>query len=152
MKLEIHPNLSKKKFIIELSLCLVYLENNRHFPWLILVPKRADTKKIMDLSVEDQILLIQELDVAQKILWELFSPTQLNVAAIGNKTPQLHIHVIARVSTDPAWPNTVWDHPNKEPYSEAELNTLANTIQASFILRQKRLLKSSCNRDLNSLI
>lgn len=132
MTLEIHPNLSKKKFITELPLCLVYLENNRHFPWLILVPKRADAKKIMDLSLEDQILLVQELDVAQKVLWELFSPTQLNVAAIGNKTPQLHVHVIARVDTDPAWPNTVWDHPSKEPYSEIELNTLAKTIQASF--------------------
>lgn len=116
MNFELHPNLAKKHFVIDLPLCRVLLENESHYPWILLVPRRANVGRIMDLKTEDQLLLLKELDAAQKILWELFSPTQLNVAAIGNKTPQLHIHVIARKEGDPAWPGTVWDHSVRCPY------------------------------------
>lgn len=101
----------KKIFIADLSLCRVLMEDEKHFPWLMLVPRRPDVSRIMDLSGVDQLQLIQELDLVQRIMWHEFQPVQLNVAAIGNKTPQLHIHVIARFENDPAWPNTVWDHP-----------------------------------------
>jgi diadenosine tetraphosphate (Ap4A) HIT family hydrolase len=75
---------------------------------------------IMDLAPEDQLQLLKEIDWTQKILWDIFNPTHLNIAAIGNKTPQLHMHVIARSSSDPAWPNTVWDHPVSDPYPSGE--------------------------------
>ena len=71
-----------------------------------------------------QLRLLRELDDVQKMMWQEFQPTQLNVAAIGNKTPQLHIHVIARYESDPAWPGTVWDHPVRCPYDEAAKSAL----------------------------
>lgn len=108
------------------------LEDNRHYPWLFLVPRRMDISRIMDLSSEDQLQLLKELDFVQNMMWKEFTPTQLNVAAIGNKTPQLHIHVIARFEHDPAWPNTVWDHPVKTPYDEE--------LKASIISRLRFLL------------
>lgn len=89
----------------------------------------------MDLSASDQLQLIQELDLMQKILWEEFQPSQLNVAAIGNKTPQLHIHVIARYTTDPAWPHTVWDHPVRSPYEEQLKNTRIEQLRSLLALR-----------------
>lgn len=109
----LHSNLCKKVFITDLPLCRVLLEDENHYPWLFLVPRRANISRIMDLASADQLLLLQELDIVQKILWSEFNPTQLNVAAIGNKTPQLHVHVIARYENDPAWPHTVWDHPER---------------------------------------
>lgn len=133
MTFTLHPNLSTKIFITEKELCLIFLENNRHYPWLIIVPKRNQISKIIDLSEEDQLLLTKELSQIQKILWQLFSPTQLNVAAIGNKTPQLHIHVIARYNDDPAWPHTVWDHPSKEPYDELSLQNLVEKLQIALL-------------------
>ena len=33
---------------------------------------------------------------------------KLNVAALGNLVPQLHVHIIARRTTDVAWPRPVW--------------------------------------------
>ncbi len=78
-----------------------------------MVPRYANASRIMDLPPKEQLLLLSELDQMQKLLWNEFHPTQINVAAIGNKTPQLHIHVIARFENDPAWPNTVWDYPNE---------------------------------------
>jgi diadenosine tetraphosphate (Ap4A) HIT family hydrolase len=118
----LHHNLQKKVFIGELPLSTILMEDNHHYPWLFLVPKRENIFKIIDLSITDQIQLTKELDYIQKMMWEIFQPKQLNVAAIGNKTPQLHIHVIARFETDPAWPNTVWDHPVKEKMNVDEYN------------------------------
>jgi diadenosine tetraphosphate (Ap4A) HIT family hydrolase len=120
MTFKLHPNLESKPVIVDLALSRVLLHDEANYPWILLVPRRPGVSRIMDLSKEDQLQLLAEIDLAQKILWEEFSPTQLNVAAIGNKTDQLHLHVIARFAADPAWPHTVWDHPEKKPYSFAE--------------------------------
>jgi len=130
MTFELHPNFASKVFLIDLPLCRVLLENEQHYPWLMLVPKRPNISKIIDLAPEDQLQLIRELDLAQKVLWEVFQPTQLNVAAIGNKTPQLHLHVIARFKDDPAWPATVWDHPVRAKYPPERLNEVQELLQS----------------------
>lgn len=129
---ELHPNLSIKPFIIDLPLCRVLMENERHYHWLFLVPRRSQISRLMDLSEQDQLQFLKELDLAQHILWNLFKPTQINVAAIGNKTPQLHMHVIARYQNDPAWPGTVWDHPVRADYPTDELNVLISILQLQF--------------------
>lgn len=135
MTFELHPNLAKKIFVLDLPLSRVLLEDNQHYVWLFLVPRRSNIAKLIDLSDQDQLQLLKEMNTVQKALWEEFHPTQLNVAAIGNKTPQLHVHIIARFSNDPAWPNTVWDHPARLPYNEltkqqrvTQLKALFNTI------------------------
>ncbi len=134
MTFELHPNLKNKALITTLPLCQVLLENNLHYPWLILVPQRPHISRLMDLSLLDQMQLLKELDYAQKLLWELFTPSQLNVAAIGNKTPQLHVHVIARFQTDPAWPGTVWDHPARAPYAVLQKEELIDKLKEQFDL------------------
>ncbi|MBS0629418.1 MAG: HIT domain-containing protein [Verrucomicrobia bacterium] len=132
MEFALHSNLQKKLFVADLPLCRILMEDNRHYPWLFLVPRRANISRIMELSLDDQLLLLQELDFAQKVMWEQFKPTQLNVAAIGNKTPQLHIHVIARYENDPAWPNTVWDHPVWEKCDEELKRARCQQLQDIF--------------------
>ena len=132
MTFSLHPNLAKKIFIADLPLCLVLLEDEKHYPWLFLVPRHPNISRMMDLPLPDQLQLMKELDYVQKMMWEEFQPTQLNVAAIGNKTPQLHIHVIARYADDPAWPNTVWDHPVRSRYDES--------LRDAMIQRLKTLL------------
>ena len=114
---ELHPNLATKDFICDLPVCRVLLENNRHYPWLILVPRVDRISRMIQLDFSKQIACLQELDQIQNILWTHFKLTQLNIAALGNKTPQLHFHVIGRSLEDPAWPHTVWDHPLQEPYT-----------------------------------
>lgn len=115
--------------IVNLPLCRVVLQDERHYPWLILYPRREGVSRIMELSFDDQLQLLRELDLAQKALWTEFSPTQLNVAAIGNRNPKLHLHVIARFEGDPAWPGTVWDHPVRAPYSSAEFEAMTLRLQ-----------------------
>lgn len=131
MDFALHSNLEKKTFVIDLPLCRVLLEDHKFYPWLFLVPRRPLVYRIMDLSELDQLQLLKELDFTQKLMWKEFKPSQLNVGAIGNKTPQLHIHVIARYENDPAWPNTVWEHPIKVSYNDE--------VKASILLRLQHL-------------
>ena len=132
MNFELHPNLLKKDFVVDLPLCKILLENESHYPWILLVPRRSNLSRIMDLEQMDQLQFLKELDLSQKVLWNSFTLTQLNVAAIGNKTPQLHIHIIGRKSIDPAWPHTVWDHQEKLAYTSQEKEAIIGRLRAAF--------------------
>lgn len=128
MTFQLHPNLSEKIFIADLLLCRLLMEDDVHYPWFFLVPRVPNVSRIMDLNAEDQLQFLKELDWMQKGVWEKFRPHQINVAAIGNKTPQLHVHVIARYEDDPAWPATVWDHSVRQKCSAAVLNERRDKI------------------------
>lgn len=129
MTFELHPNLTAKIFIADLPLCRVLMEDEKHYPWFFLVPRRPNIVRLIDLDVSEQLQMMQEVDQMQRVVWEAFRPTQLNVAAIGNKTPQLHMHVIARYDNDPAWPNTVWDHPIRARYAEEQRHAVVKQMQ-----------------------
>lgn len=134
MNFELHPNLARKLFITDLPLCRILLEDHRHYPWVFLVPRRLGVSRIIDLEINDQFQLLKELNAAQMIIMDHFKPDQINVAAIGNKTPQLHVHVIARYQHDPAWPGTVWDHQTKEAYAPEQKAQIAILLKSSFDL------------------
>jgi diadenosine tetraphosphate (Ap4A) HIT family hydrolase len=82
--------------------------NDRAYPWLILVPRRNGVREIIDLSSADQALLLREIGQASRAIKKALKPEKLNVAALGNVVPQLHVHVIARFTDDPAWPRPIW--------------------------------------------
>jgi len=92
----------------DLSLCRALLMNDARWPWLILVPRRAGVRELIELPDTDRHTLIEEISLASRALQTLFSPDKLNVAALGNVVEQLHIHIIARRRDDPAWPAPVW--------------------------------------------
>ena len=98
------------RFVTDLPLCEVRIQNEARFPWILLVPKRDNIEEIIDLSVEDQEQLLKELRMASKVMQEAFNADKLNVGALGNIVRQLHVHVIARYETDLAWPNPVWGY------------------------------------------
>jgi diadenosine tetraphosphate (Ap4A) HIT family hydrolase len=102
-------------------LSLVLLMNAQQWPWLILVPQRPGLREIHDLEAPDRARLIEEIARASRGLEVLFAPAKINVGALGNLVPQLHIHVIARSTDDPAWPGPVWGAVPPERYSADEL-------------------------------
>lgn len=105
-------------------LCKVLLMNDSQYPWFILVPRIAGVKEIIDLSEELQITLLQESGKLSKLLQQVFSPDKLNIAALGNMVPQLHVHHIARFTTDPAWPAPIWGKLPAVPYSDEQIEQL----------------------------
>jgi len=105
-------------------LCKVLLMNDSQYPWFILVPRVAGVKEIIDLSEELQITLLQESGKLSKLLQQVFNPDKLNVAALGNMVPQLHVHHIARLTTDAAWPTPIWGKLPAVPYSDEQIAAL----------------------------
>lgn len=97
---------------------------DRRFPWLILVPEREGVREIHELAAADRAALIEEVARASSALARLFRPDKMNVGALGNVVPQLHVHVVARFASDPAWPGPVWGSGPAVPYPEEELEAL----------------------------
>ncbi|MEM1434567.1 MAG: HIT domain-containing protein [Pseudomonadota bacterium] len=104
--------------ICRLSLCELRLMNDSRYPWLLLIPRQPDLKEIIDLSTEHRKQLYQELDRCCEALQKATRAHKLNVAALGNLVPQLHVHIIARFESDAAWPGPVWGVGNAQPYDE----------------------------------
>lgn len=126
----LHPRLAADSLPIgDLGLCRVLLMNDARFPWLILVPRRAEMREICDLAADDQATLWTEIDAASRVLKRLIDPHKLNVAAIGNMVPQLHIHIVARFEDDAAWPAPVWGHGAREPYDDDESSGFMGLLQ-----------------------
>lgn len=104
---ELHTAFKDKVFITDLKLSKVLL-NNTVIPWIFLIPRRENVKQINQLSLEDSTQLMMEINLCSNIMEKLFQTDRINVAAIGNKTEQLHVHVISRQKIDEVWPETVW--------------------------------------------
>jgi diadenosine tetraphosphate (Ap4A) HIT family hydrolase len=125
----LHSRLAADTHLIgDLPLCRVLLMNDARFPWLILVPRREKLHDITDLSVADSTVLMDEVRLSCRALRDILLPDRINVAAIGNIVDQLHIHVVARTITDPAWPGTVWGHGGSKPYDDPTLLRRRNEL------------------------
>jgi diadenosine tetraphosphate (Ap4A) HIT family hydrolase len=110
----------------------VLLMNDQNYPWLILVPRRPGLKEIHDLGQDERAQLTEEICRTSRALQSRFSPDKINVGALGNLVPQLHIHVIARFTTDPAWPGPVWGKQPPVPYESAALQERVAAMTAAF--------------------
>jgi diadenosine tetraphosphate (Ap4A) HIT family hydrolase len=135
MPFALHPTLARDTVeVARLPLCRVLLMNDRRFPWLILVPERGErdsVREIHELSAADRAELIEEIARASEVLKRLFQPDKLNVGALGNIVPQLHVHIVARTATDPAWPGPVWGSGTPVPYEENGLEEVRGRLAAA---------------------
>jgi diadenosine tetraphosphate (Ap4A) HIT family hydrolase len=105
----VHPQLERDTVHVgDLALSRVLLMNDANYPWLILVPRREEVIEFIDLAEDERTLLMQEIAKVSEPLKALTECEKLNVAAIGNVVPQLHVHIVARRHSDPAWPKPVW--------------------------------------------
>ncbi|MEZ5453619.1 MAG: HIT domain-containing protein [Thiothrix sp.] len=131
---ELHPQLAQDThFVTDLPLCRVLLMNESRYPWLILVPRRADIREIHELDAADRQQLWEESDQVSRALMALFQPDKLNLAALGNMVPQLHLHYVARFRTDAAWPAPVWGKFAPEPYTPEQAALRCSEIRQSLL-------------------
>lgn len=110
----------------------VLLMNDQSYPWLILVPRRPGLKEIHDLGKDERAQLTEEICRASRALQSRFSPDKINVGALGNLVPQLHVHVIARFKSDPAWPGPVWGKQPPVPYESGALQERVAQMKVAF--------------------
>jgi diadenosine tetraphosphate (Ap4A) HIT family hydrolase len=117
----LHPRLEQDSITIaDLPLSRLLLSSDANYPWLLLVPRRAGASEIIDLGTAEQAQLMAEIDLVSRALRAVTSCDKLNVAAIGNVVPQLHIHIVARHRDDAAWPKPVWGMVPARAYSLVE--------------------------------
>lgn len=103
------------------SLCDIRLMNDATWPWVLLVPRRVGIREIYELEAADQAQLWRESSVLGEGMMRVFGGDKLNIAALGNMVPQLHLHHIVRYVGDPAWPGPVWGKQPPVPYDASAL-------------------------------
>jgi len=126
---KLHARLKADTFELgEWELSTLLLLNDRRFPWLVLVPRRTGASEIHDLCEADRQLLMDELARASELLKQVSGADKINVGALGNIVPHLHLHVVARFKDDAAWPGPVWGSGTAEPYSDEAVATLRQSL------------------------
>ena len=131
---ELDPRLANDCIeITDLNLSRMLLMDDIRYPWLILVPRRKAVSEIHHLTPKDQKYLFIEITKSAEFLEKEFQPSKINIGAIGNIVPQLHIHIIARNTNDPAWPNPVWGHSSPVNYDKDNASKILKKITNKFI-------------------
>ncbi|SHH77595.1 HIT domain-containing protein [Ferrimonas marina] len=124
---ELHPQLAADSVLLgRLPLCQVRLSRDSRYPWLILIPEMAGVREIHQLPPEARVQLLAESCQVAELMEQITSADKMNVAALGNMVPQLHLHHVARFQDDDAWPAPIWGKHPARPY-EAEALTAAAT-------------------------
>ena len=114
--------------LLDLPLSSARLMNDRRFPWVLLIPRRANLRELHALVQSDRTQLIEEITTVSSALEIEFGAHKMNVAALGNQVPQLHVHVIARFAQDVAWPGPVWCVGNAERYEPTAANAMTSRV------------------------
>lgn len=129
---ELDPRLrADTLFVMDWALSRVLLMNDARFPWLVLVPRRAGVTELHELAHAERMVLIEEIARASKGLKAVTAAAKMNVAALGNVVPQLHVHVVARNPLDAAWPKPVWGAGTPEPYGPDAGEVLLQRLRAA---------------------
>ncbi|MDF2180714.1 HIT domain-containing protein [Neptuniibacter sp. CAU 1671] len=130
LEFELHPQLQADCIVLgDLPLCRLLLMNDANYPWFILVPRRAEVTEIYHLSGKDQIQLTRESSFVAETLADAFAARKMNIAALGNMVPQLHVHHIVRYEKDPAWPGPVWGKVPAQPYTDEKIESIRQRLE-----------------------
>jgi diadenosine tetraphosphate (Ap4A) HIT family hydrolase len=118
-------------FVADWGFSRLLLMNDARFPWIILVPRRADLSEIHDLKHAERMVLIEEINRASEGLKKMTGAKKINTAAFGNVVPQLHVHVIARFENDVAWDSPVWGSGPAVAYEQGVKTALIEKLRAA---------------------
>lgn len=134
----LHPQLAADTLLLgEFPLCQVLLANDGNFPWLILVPKVNGITEFHELTEQQQLQFLSESNAVSKLLKDGLSADKINIAALGNMVPQLHIHHVARFKEDACWPKPIWGQipaiMRTEQQTKQLITVITTKLQAGFI-------------------
>lgn len=126
----LHPQLAQDTVPVgDLPLARVLLANDANYPWLILVPRLPGLIELIDLEENAQVQLLGETAITARVLKTITACDKLNIAALGNQVPQLHVHILARRRSDAAWPKPVWGVKTPLAYKEGDQQALLDSLR-----------------------
>jgi diadenosine tetraphosphate (Ap4A) HIT family hydrolase len=131
MSFALHPRLEADTHLAtDWPLCRVLVMSDARYPWLVLVPRRDGVTEVTALEAADRAQLMDEIARAGRLVQNFPGVTKLNIGALGNLVPQLHVHVVGRRQGDPAWPGPVWGHSSAVPYDAVVLAQILASVRA----------------------
>ena len=131
---QLHPQLQADTYVAgHFPLCMLLLSKDANYPWCIMVPKLEGVREIHHLSAENRQALLAESCMLAECMEKLFKPLKMNIAALGNMVPQLHIHHIARFETDVAWPAPIWGKVPAKKYNSELLDKRLNRLKEQLV-------------------
>lgn len=140
---QLHPQLQADTVILgRFGLSLVLLHKDSNYPWLLLVPQRNGVKEIHHLGESERLQLMRESCRVSEVMNDLFHPVKMNVAALGNIVPQLHVHHVARFETDAAWPKPIWGEVPVKYYDDAKLKSLTERLRNALSSEDFEIIES----------
>ena len=129
MTFTLHPRLKTDCLHLgDFPLCRVLLAGDARYAWFILVPRREGIREAYEMSEADQDILTRESAVFGQAIMKAFGGDKLNIGALGNMVPQLHVHHIVRHEGDAAWPGAVWGQGEAQAYSEEQIHAIRQTL------------------------
>ena len=132
---DIHHRLLADSYVLgDALISRVLLAKDARYPWLILVPRLAGMKDLHEIPIDRRNELFADINSASLTVKSLICADKVNVAALGNQVPQLHIHVIGRLTTDYAWPGSVWGVGKPKNYDPMVLDKRRHTVITSMNL------------------
>ena len=138
-RFDLHPRLQADTLLIgDLKLSRLLLMNDRRFPWCVLVPRLEGARELHDLVRGDQTTLLEEINLVSLALLAHCEVEKINIGALGNLVPQLHVHVVGRRGTDAAWPGPVWGHGQALRYEDEEASRLTTVLRDACGIRSAR--------------
>ncbi|MFV8834198.1 HIT family protein [Aquisalimonas sp.] len=125
----IHPQLQADCHLLgEFSACSILLHRNGSLPWYIVVPE-TQALELDELSDAERIAVDGVTDALARFIKRFHQCERTNLAAIGNRVPQLHVHVVGRWQGDPCWPDPVWGNlPDAPERSEEQLAAIRDAL------------------------
>lgn len=128
---ELHARLAADCIVVgDLAISRLLLMDDSRFPWCILVPRRPDLTELHQLSATDRTPLLDEIAAVSRTLLDTPPISKINVGALGNLVPQLHIHVVGRHPDDAAWPGPVWGSGPAVRYQRADLDVRLSRLRS----------------------
>lgn len=127
---KVDPALEQDSFLIaDMELSKLYVKNDKDNPWFVLIPRKANASEMVDLTHEEQCMLMEEVTIVSEFLKHYYRPTKINIGALGNIVRQLHIHIIARYENDQAWPQALWGTTPEVFFEPFELENIKSNFQ-----------------------
>jgi diadenosine tetraphosphate (Ap4A) HIT family hydrolase len=127
----LHPRLAADTAsVVDWPLSRVLLMDDARYPWIILVPRRADVTELFELAADDRVALSEEVAHTAQVLRTVSGAQKINIGALGNLVPQLHVHIVARNEGDAAWPGPVWGHGTAVRYDPARRDAFIEELRA----------------------
>jgi diadenosine tetraphosphate (Ap4A) HIT family hydrolase len=130
---QLHPRLQQDTITIgRFKLSQLLMINDSLYPWFVLVPQRDNVTEVYQLDEYDRQQLQQESCLLAEKLNEIYHADKMNIAAIGNIVPQLHIHHIVRFKNDVSWPKPIWGQQALTAYSQEEIENIKQKLSGKF--------------------